>query len=87
MGLGLNITALCVLSVWSSVGSSTCYRPFVIGVMLISCSIGKGEINMHKVPHGLCHLSLSEGNLFRRSIYKIKLPVSTESGSILSWHG
>lgn len=58
MGLELNITALCVLSVWSSVGSSTFYRPFVTGAMLISHNIGKDEINLHKVPNGLCHFSL-----------------------------
>lgn len=63
MGLGLNITALCVLSVWSSVGSSTCYRPFVTGVMLISHNIGKGEINMHK------YHTVSVTCLFQREIY------------------
>lgn len=52
MGLGLSITAWCLLSVWPSVGSSIFYRPFATGLMLISNNLCKDEINMHKAQHG-----------------------------------
>lgn len=68
MGLGLNLTALCLVSVWPSVGLNFWQFFFVTRAMLISYNICKDEINMHKVQHMSLSFVFAKKNLGIRYI-------------------